>query len=177
MPHKSWKCNCALEFNFYQWTASSQYNLIIHAVRYCHAEREDQVRLIKGPRLRCSTLSKALCSLIFVSWFWRAVQCMCTKPVFTGDTGGQFIVQIPQSATCFLSDSNQAMLRPYNTQKNFCHVGVGQLTVFENQSYKISVLLVSSLFPCNWDLKPKQTKKPQTTKLFLLHIEAKKKFI
>lgn len=139
MPHKSWKCNSVLDFNFYQWTTSSQYNLIIHAIRYCHADREDQVSLSKGPRLRCSTLSKPFWSLIFTSCCWRAVQCMHTKPVFTGNTGGQFIVQIPQSATCFLSDSNQVMLRPSNTQKNSCHVGVGQLTVFENQSCKISL--------------------------------------
>lgn len=143
MHHKSWKCCSILDFNFYQWTASSQYNLIIHAIRYRHAEREDQVRLIKGPRLRHSILSKPLWLLIFTSCCWRAAQCMHTKPVFTGDTGGQFIVQIPQSATCFLCESNQVMLRPSNTQRNFCHVGVGQLTVFENQSCNISVLLVS----------------------------------
>lgn len=108
---------------------------------------KERIRLgsLKDHRLRYSSLSKPSCLLPSLPFCQITVQCMPTKSIFTGGPGGQFTVQVPQSATCVLCDSNQVTLRFFNTRRNLCHVGVRHLTGLENLSCRISVFLVS---PC-----------------------------
>lgn len=113
---------------FLIWVSSNEQPLLsavtIHAVRCSHT-----LDPVKTLHKKCSALFQTLLLTIFLSCLWMAIKCMPSKPIFTGDTGGQFIVWIPQFATCLLCNLNQATLRPSNTWRNFCHVGVWHLTV------------------------------------------------